>query len=74
MNTPRKVTDPDGDKRRALKHAAVTTRNATKAESAQHNAIRLAADVGASLREISEATGISHMTVKRIIERTKQSA
>jgi DNA invertase Pin-like site-specific DNA recombinase len=65
----RTVTDADGDKRRALRQAAYTTKKADTAETSRNAAIRFAADNGASLREISEATGIPHMTVKRIIER-----
>lgn len=71
MATPRRHSDPDGDKRRALKHAAVTVNRLDKAEQARTAAIRFAADCGASLREIADATGIPHMTVKRILERAK---
>lgn len=62
--------DPDGDKRRALKHAA---RSASKLETSERDrdaAILFASEVGSSLREIADATGLSHMSVKRILERT----
>lgn len=70
MATPRKVKDPDGDKRRALKEVARVVRRAEAADAAKRGAIRFAHDTGASLREISDATGIPHMTVKRLIERS----
>jgi len=39
------------------------------AEESRNNAIRFASREGASLREIADATGLGHMTVKRIIDR-----
>lgn len=72
--TPRTHQDPEGDKRRALQLAA---RAATRAEStiaARNGAIRLAADNGASLREIATATELDHMVVKRIIDRLRATA
>lgn len=69
MPTPRSVRDPEGDKRRALGQAAYTARKVDAAEHSRRAAVRFAAEVGASLREIAEATGLSHMTVKRMLER-----
>lgn len=43
--------------------------NADVAASKRDAAIREARRAGSSLREIADASGISHMTVKRIIER-----
>lgn len=45
------------------------TQKAAAAEDSKIAAVRFAASCGASLREIQQATGIPHMTVKRIIER-----
>lgn len=45
-------------------------RNADVATSKRDAAIREAHRAGASLREIATESGISHMSVKRIIERT----
>lgn len=69
-----KRTPDPGDKARALKLAGHATAQARGAESKQQAAIVFAADQGASLREIAEATGIPHVTVKRILERARQHA
>ena len=66
---PARPADTEGDKRRVLKLAASAARRADVAQSSRNNAIRFAADAGASLREIAAATGVPHMTVKRIIEK-----
>jgi DNA invertase Pin-like site-specific DNA recombinase len=66
-----RVPDPAGDKRRALRLAGNAARRAGLAETTRNNAIRFAAENGASLREIADATGVPHMTVKRIIERVR---
>ncbi len=52
-----------------LKLVRYASNNAQVAESKRDAAIREAQRAGASLRELAEASGISHMTVKRIIER-----
>lgn len=39
------------------------------AEETRNNAIRFASREGASLREIADASGLGHMTVKRIIDK-----
>jgi Homeodomain-like domain len=73
-NAPTRVADPEGDKRRALRLAATATHRADLAETSRNNAIRFAADAGASLREIAAATQLPHMTVKRIISRHREAA
>ena len=54
-----------------LEHAAVIVRKADEMERNKEVAIRFAAERVASLREIADATGVSHMTVKRIVERAQ---
>jgi hypothetical protein len=73
-NPPIRVADPEGDKRRALKLAAAAAHRADLAETSRNNAVRFAADAGASLREIAMVTELPHMTVKRIVDRQRQSA
>ncbi len=73
-NPPIQASDPEGDKRRALKLAASAAHRADLAETSRNNAIRFAADAGASLREIAVATELPHMTVKRIVDRQRESA
>ena len=53
-----------------LKLVRYAARNADVATSKRDAAIREAHRAGASLREIATESGISHMSVKRIIERT----
>jgi len=45
------------------------TRNADRAIASRDAAIREAHRAGASLRDIAEVAGVSHMTIKRIVER-----
>ncbi len=52
-----------------LKLVRYASENAHVASSKRDAAIREAHRAGASLRELADASGISHMTVKRIIER-----
>jgi hypothetical protein len=73
-NPPTRVADPEGDKRRALKLAATAARRANLSETSRNNAVRFAADAGNSLREIAAATELPHMTVKRIVDRQRESA
>ena len=73
-NPPTRAADPEGDTRRALRLAASAAHRADLAETSRNNAIRFAADAGASLREIAAATELPHMTVKRIVDRQRQSA
>jgi DNA invertase Pin-like site-specific DNA recombinase len=70
MPTPRKHTDPAGDKRRAIRQAASAQRKLEAAEAARNAAVMFAHELGGSLREIADGIGLPHMTVKRIIERT----
>lgn len=53
-----------------LKLVRYAAENADVASSKRDAAIREAHRAGSSLREIADASGISHMTVKRIIERS----
>jgi hypothetical protein len=71
--SPTRPVDVEGDKRRALKLAANAAQRASITQGTRDNAIRFAADSGASLREIAAATGLDHMTVKRIVDRQRQS-
>ena len=59
-NPPTRVADAEGDKRRALKLAATASQRSDLAETSRNNAIRFAADAGASLREIAAATDLPH--------------
>lgn len=52
-----------------LKVVRYASRNADVATSKRDAAIREAHRAGASLREIATESGISHMSVKRIIKR-----
>jgi IS30 family transposase len=52
-----------------LKVVRYAASNAHVAAGKRDAAIREAHRAGASLRELAEASGVSHMTVKRIIER-----
>lgn len=67
---PIRHSDPETDKRAALKLASAAAHKVDVAEATRNNAIRFAAEQGASLREIAAGTGLSHMTVKRILERS----
>ena len=71
MKAPTRPRDPERDKRSWLYLAKRAAEKAHVSERARNNAILFAADEGASLREIAEATGLPHMTVKRIIDRTR---
>jgi hypothetical protein len=73
-NPPIRVADAEGDKRRALKLAATASQRSDLAETSRNNAIRFAADAGASLREIAAATDLPHMTIKRIVDRQRESS
>ena len=68
---PTRPVDPEGDRRLALRLAARAAERADVAETTRNNAIRFASDAGASLREIAGATGLDHMTAKRIIDRAR---
>ena len=70
--TPPNRTPDSADKRNALELAAHATEKAAIAEAEKAAAIRFALGAGASLREVSEVTGIPHVTVKRIADRADQ--
>jgi DNA-binding NarL/FixJ family response regulator len=58
--------------RRLLHLAGHGARNADRAIVSRNAAIREAHRAGASLREIAEVAGVSHMTIKRIVERKRE--
>lgn len=62
-------TTDDTTHTKMLRLARYAARNANVATTKRDAAIREAHRAGASLREIADETGISHMTVKRIIDR-----
>lgn len=53
-----------------LKLVRYASENAHVASTKRDAAIREAHRAGASLRELAAASGISHMTIKRIVERS----
>ena len=55
--------------RRLLQLVRHGARNADRAVASRDAAIREAHRAGASLRDIAEVAGVSHMTIKRIVER-----
>jgi hypothetical protein len=63
------ATTDDRTQTRMLKLVRYAARSANVATSKRDAAIREAHRAGASLREIANESGISHMSVKRIIER-----
>ena len=66
------TTKSESKQENLLKLVRYSTENADVALSKRDAAIREAHRAGLSLREIADASGISHMTVKRIIERTAE--
>jgi DNA-binding NarL/FixJ family response regulator len=75
MSTARPVieietTGPEAS-RRLLQLVSHGARNADRAVASRDAAIREAHRAGASLRDIAEVAGVSHMTVKRIVERER---
>lgn len=75
MSTTRPVIDIETSgpeaAQRLLQLVRYGAQNADRAISSRDAAIREAHRAGASLRDIAEVAGVSHMTVKRIIERQK---
>ncbi len=63
------TTTNDATHTRLLKLVRYAARTAGVAASKRDAAIREAHRAGASLRDIAAESGISHMTVKRIIDR-----
>jgi len=66
------TTTTESKQTNLLKLVRYAADNANVATSKRDAAIREAHRAGSSLREIANATGISHMTVKRIIDRTPE--
>lgn len=66
------TTKPGSKQENLLKLVRYAAENADGASSKRDAAIREAHRAGSSLREIAEVSGISHMTVKRIVERTAE--
>ena len=66
------TTTTDSKQTNLLKLVRYAADNADVASSKRDAAIREAHRAGSSLRDIAEASGISHMTVKRIVERTTE--
>lgn len=66
------TTKPGSKQENLLKLVRYAAENADVASSKRDAAIREAHRAGSSLREIAEVSGISHMTVKRIVERTAE--
>lgn len=63
------TTRTDDTQTNLLKLVRYAARSADVASSKRDAAIREAHRAGASLRDIAAESGLSHMTVKRIIER-----
>ena len=63
------TTSTDETQTHLLKLVRYAARNAGVAKSKRDAAIREAHRAGASLRDIAAESGISHMTIKRIVER-----
>lgn len=61
--------DAHRDKQAALQLAVRAAKRAEAAEVTKANAVRFALERGASLRELADALGVSHMTVKRLAGR-----
>jgi hypothetical protein len=70
MSVVRDHRDPKADKQNALKLAAHASKRSNATLHARDAAIRFARDHGASLRELAEATGLGHMTIKRIVDQS----
>jgi len=66
---PVRAADADIDKRVALKLAASAAHRQDVASSSRDNAIRFAADNGASKEEIALATELEESAVERILGR-----
>jgi DNA-binding NarL/FixJ family response regulator len=66
------TTKPESTQENLLKLVRYATENADVASSKRDAAIREAHRAGSSLRDIAHASGFSHMTVKRIVERTAE--
>jgi hypothetical protein len=63
------TTSTDDTQTNLLKLVRYAARHAGTAETKRDAAIREAHRAGASLRDIAAESGMSHMTVKRIVDR-----
>lgn len=72
MSEATMATTNDTTRTRLLKLVRFAARTAQVAASKRDAAIREAHRAGASLREIANVSGISHMSVKRIVERAAE--
>jgi len=66
------TTKPESKRPNLLKLVRYAAENADVASSKREAAIREAHRAGSSLREIADASGMSHMTVKRIVKRSSE--
>lgn len=66
------TTSTESTRANLLKLVRYAAEHAEVATSKRDAAIREAHRAGSSLREIADACGISHMSVKRIIDRAPQ--
>ncbi len=64
------TTTNDSTQTNMLKLVRYAAKNADVATTKRDAAIREAHRAGASLREIAAESGVSHMSVKRIVERS----
>lgn len=64
---PVRAADAGTDKRAALRLAASAARRQDVARSSRDNAIRFAADSGASAGEIALAAGLEELEVERVL-------
>lgn len=64
------TTTNDSTQTNMLKLVRYAAKNADVARTKRDAAIREAHRAGASLREIAVESGVSHMSVKRIVERS----
>jgi len=65
------TTSTDGTQTNLLRLVRYAARSAGVAATKRDAAIREAHRAGASLRDIAAESGMSHMTVKRIVERDR---
>jgi len=66
------TTKTDSTQTNLLKLVRYAAENADVASSKRDAAVREAHRAGASLRDIAAVSGISHMSVKRIVERSPE--
>lgn len=68
-SAPVRQADAETDKRAALKLAEAAARKADVTETTLDNALRFAAEQGASAREIAACTGLPEDNVSRALSR-----